>query len=97
MIKHSSKVKVNDLQGIILVTSVVASATDKSEELSEKSQVGKLHLCVKHQRKIFWKSRMDKSQDFFFDTKSAIWKDAAKSNSNLKTLVYKPKQPHWPP
>lgn len=53
MIKHSSKVKVNDLQGIILVTSVVASATDKSEELSEKSQVGKLHLRVKHQRKIF--------------------------------------------
>lgn len=40
MIKHSSKVKVDDLQGLILVTSVVASATDKSEELSEESQVG---------------------------------------------------------
>jgi len=39
MIKHSSKVKVDDLQGLILVTSVVASATDKSEELSEESQV----------------------------------------------------------
>jgi len=32
-------VKVDDLQGLILVTSVVASATDKSEELSEESQV----------------------------------------------------------
>lgn len=47
MIKHSSKVKVDDLQGLILVTSVVASATDKSEELSEESQVGKLTRCCK--------------------------------------------------
>lgn len=44
MIKHSSKVKVDDLQGLILVTSVVASATDKSEELSEESQVNEMRL-----------------------------------------------------
>ena len=51
MIKHSSKVKVDDLQGIILVSSVVASATDKSEELSEESQVGnhtKVNYYGKH-------------------------------------------------
>ena len=40
MIKHSSKVKVDDLQGIILVSSVVASATDERSELSEESKVG---------------------------------------------------------
>lgn len=39
MIRHSSKVKVYDLQGLLLVTSVVASATNKREELSEESQV----------------------------------------------------------
>ena len=39
MIRHSSKVKVDDLQGLLLVTSVVASATNKREELSEESQV----------------------------------------------------------
>lgn len=44
MIKHSSKVKVDDLQGLILVTSVVASATDKSEELSEESKVNEMRL-----------------------------------------------------
>ncbi|XP_074631330.1 polycystin-1-like protein 2 isoform X3 [Acropora palmata] len=38
MIKHSSKVKVDDLQGLILVTLVVASATDERNELSEESQ-----------------------------------------------------------
>ena len=40
MIRHSSKVKVDDLQGLILVTSVVATATDQRDELSEESQVG---------------------------------------------------------
>lgn len=39
MIRHSSKVKVDDLQGLILVTSVVASATDERDELSEESKV----------------------------------------------------------
>ncbi|XP_068681978.1 polycystin-1-like protein 2 isoform X4 [Montipora foliosa] len=38
MIKHSSKVKVDDLQGIILVSSVVASATDERSEISEESK-----------------------------------------------------------
>lgn len=71
MIKHSSKVKVNDLQGIILVTSVVASATDKSEELSEKSQVGKLHLCSTKER-YFESLVWIKAKIFFHDTKSAI-------------------------
>jgi len=41
MIKHSSKVKVDDLQGLILVTLVVASATDERNELSEESQVNR--------------------------------------------------------
>ena len=48
MIKHSSKVKVDDLQGLILVTSVVASATDKSEELSEESQVNNRWDFIEH-------------------------------------------------
>lgn len=51
MIKHSSKVKVDDLQGLILVTSVVASATDKSEELSEESQVKLTPLSFSHEDK----------------------------------------------